>query len=268
MGDIIIKNTAARQVLTRDRVLVGMLLLLLTGVGWSYMSYMIWTMSVGVTSLWLPSHPAPTVWSVFDFAINFLMWELMMVAMMLPAMYPTVTLYAAITRDRLRRDLSGTAPLFFVLGYLGAWGLYSMVLVSLQWQLLEHGLLNHMLESRSYLLSGLIILCAGIYQWTPYKDVCLRYCRWPLGYLLSGWRDGVWGALQMGFRHGGFCVGCCWGLMLIMFVVGMMNILWLVSFSLFFLLEKTVFPERAGKMLVGGTLLVLGTALLALHVLG
>ena len=262
------KETGTGQVLTRDRILVGVMLLLLAGIGWAYMVYMIWAMSAGAASLWLPAHPAPPVWGAFDFVINFLMWELMMVAMMLPSIYQTVTFYAAISRNRLKRGLSATTPVFFVLGYLGSWGLYSMAMVLLQWQLLGHGLLDHMLESRSYLLSGLIVLGAGIYQWTPYKDACLRYCRWPLGYLLSNWRDGVRGALRMGFKHGGYCVGCCWSLMLVLFVVGMMNMLWLLVFTLFVLLEKTVLPERLGKSIVGGALLISGTTLLVLHVLG
>ena len=135
-----------------------------------------------------------------------------------------------------------------------------------QWPLHERGLLDPMMDSRSYLLSGGILIIAGIYQFTPLKDVCLNQCRTPLGFIMTAWKDGNMGALKMGLHHGLFCVGCCWALMLILFAVGVMNMLWVILITIFVLLEKVLpFSPSASRMITGMGLIIWGCYLLTLY---
>jgi predicted metal-binding membrane protein len=112
-----------------------------------------------------------------------------------------------------------------------------------------------MMDSRSYLLSGLVLIVAGIYQWTPAKDACLTTCRSPLGFLMTQWREGNMGALIMGIRHGVYCVGCCWALMLVLFGVGVMNMLWVLLITAFVVVEK-ILPAPGPVRFVSGLGLV------------
>ena len=154
----------------------------------------------------------------------------------------------------------------FLLGYLLAWALFSLVASLIQWPLHEAGLLNPMMDSRSYLLSGGILAAAGIYQFTPLKDVCLHQCRTPLGFIMTAWKNGYTGALQMGFHHGIFCVGCCWALMLILFAVGVMNMLWVILITIFVLLEKILpFSPKIMRAITGVGLVVWGGYWLTLY---
>jgi predicted metal-binding membrane protein len=131
-----------------------------------------------------------------------------------------------------------------------------------QWGLHTAALLSPMLASTSPLLGGLLLLAAGIFQWTPLKSTCLTQCRSPLGFVMTAWREGTWGALRMGLRHGMYCVGCCWVLMALLFVAGVMNLLWVAAIAALVLMEK-VLPrgEWVGRV-VGGILMLAGLVLL------
>ena len=159
------------------------------------------------------------------------------------------------------------ANVVFIFGYLAAWTFYSLVVSLIQWKMHENGLLNPMMTSDNYLLSGSVLLLAGIYQWTPFKDNCLKYCRTPLAFLLAEWRQGAWGAMRMGAHHGLYCVGCCAALMAILFAVGVMNMLWVLLLTIFVALEKTLIPPRTGTWVFGALLFAWGAWWLALHYL-
>lgn len=219
--------------------------------GWAYMVYMAWAMAnMDKVEMWMPPMGA-TPWAAWDVLMLFVMWATMMVAMMTPSTLPMVSMFAAINRQRQARRQYFTPTFVFVSGYLVAWTGFSLVATAGQWPLHSMGLLSPMMESRSQLLSGLVLVVAGMYQWTPLKDACLHTCRSPLGFLMTEWREGTWGALVMGIRHGVYCVGCCWALMLVLFAVGVMNMLWVLLITGFVVLEKILPAPLALRALSG-----------------
>lgn len=168
----------------------------------------------------------------------FLMWTVMMVAMMLPSALSMVLFQATLLR-KIRTGQSYVASISaFVGGYIAVWTLFSVVATAAQAYLEHLALLSPLMVSNSPKLGGLVLLMAGVYQMTPIKDVCLKHCRTPLAFVLTYWRPGVVGALRMGLHHGLFCVGCCWALMLLLFVGGVMNLLWVAAITTFVLIEK------------------------------
>jgi predicted metal-binding membrane protein len=182
--------------------------------------------------------PALRAWGAADFTLMFLMWAIMMVGMMLPSAAPMILLY---DRVRERQEAKGTslaATAVFAAGYLAAWGLFSLAAVVAQWALEQAALLSPMMVSASPWLGGGLLILAGIYQWTPLKNVCLVHCRSPITFLADHWRPGRAGAFRMGLHHGLYCVGCCWVLMALLFVFGVMNLLWIAALAVFVLLEK------------------------------
>ena len=239
---------------------------LLATSAWGYMVYMAWAMdNMHLVDMWMPPRGDMRAWLAYDFFMLFSMWLIMMVAMMLPSAIPLALLFAQVQQQRRGKNQIVVPTYLLVTGYVGAWGVFSIAITLAQWQLHQEGLLDPMMSSRNYLFSGLMLLIAGIYQWTPWKDTCLRHCRTPMSFLLGSWREGNGGALAMGAHHGMYCVLCCWGLMLVMFAVGVMNMLWMVIIALFVLLEKTILPPKIGSALVGSILLIWGGWYLALY---
>jgi predicted metal-binding membrane protein len=168
------------------------------------------------------------------------MWAVMMVAMMVPSAVPMIQGFVAVN-ERRRNSSRPVIPVgVFVLGYIVAWTSFSAAAALAQWGLHRAALLSPMMVSTSPILSGGLLLAAGIFQWTPLKRACLRNCRSPLTFLMSGWRDGTAGAFFMGLHHGAYCVGCCWALMVLLFVVGVMNLLWVAVIALFVIAEKVL----------------------------
>jgi predicted metal-binding membrane protein len=182
----------------------------------------------------------------------------MMAAMMLPAVSPTVALYARMAQGRWR-----AAPLVFTLGYLLVWGAMGLV----AYAIFEAGreLLGAQLawDSGGRWFAGGILVLAAVYEVTPLKDVCLAKCRTPLGFLLGSWRDGNRGALEMGARHGAWCVGCCWLLMASLFALGAMSLTWMAVVAALITVEKTLPGGRAVTWSVAGVLLVMGIVIMA-----
>jgi predicted metal-binding membrane protein len=186
----------------------------------------------------------------------FAMWEAMMIGMMLPSAAPTLLLYAAVVRKS--QDSAGTRlrVCAFACGYLAVWTLFSAAVTPLQRMLSDLMLLSPMMELQSHLLSGVILILAGLYELTRFKRSCLKHCRSPAELIVDQFRPGTMGALRMGFEHGLYCLGCCWALMLLLFVGGVMNLWVIATISLFILFEKLApFGMRAGRF--GGALLIL-----------
>jgi predicted metal-binding membrane protein len=185
-------------------------------------------------------------------------WVVMMAAMMFPSVAPTVALYARISRRR-----TPVAPLVFAAGYLLTWTAAGVLAYALF--AVGHPLLGHQLawqHSGRWVAGGTLLLAAG-YELTPLKDVCLSKCRSPLGFLLGSWRDGLTGALNMGARHGAWCVGCCWALMAALFALGVMSLAWMAFVAALIALEKTLPWDRAVTYTTAAILVVLGVVLLA-----
>jgi predicted metal-binding membrane protein len=186
----------------------------------------------------------PVAWTADYAVLMFFMWWIMMIAMMLPSAAPMVLLHAALTRKSSLQAESDGAPwatATFTFGYLAAWAAFSIVAVALQWRFEEAGVLSPMtLNSTNALFAAAILLFAGIYQLTPLKQACLKHCRGPVEFLTRHWRPGAGGAFAMGLQHGAYCLGCCWGLMAILFFGGIMNLYWIIGLALLVLAEKTL----------------------------
>ena len=184
--------------------------------------------------------PGMHAWSPVEPLLLFLLWAPMMVAMMLPSAAPTILLVASVLRRR-REHASPAAPTaVFVAGYLLVWIGFSAAAATAQWALHQAALLSPAMTSTSPVLGGLLLLIAGVYQWLPIKSICLHHCRSPLGFVNSHWREGSGGALRMGVTHGFHCLGCCWALMMLLFVAGVMNLLWVAAIAALVLVEKVV----------------------------
>jgi predicted metal-binding membrane protein len=192
------------------------------------------------------------------------MWVVMMVAMMVPTAAPMILMYVTINRRQQGQRASLLPTAVFLGGYLLVWTGFSALAALAQWGLHSAALLSSMMVNTSPVLGGVLLLSAGIFQWTPWKYTCLKHCRSPLGFLMTDWRDGTWGALQMGLRHGGYCTGCCWFLMALLFVAGVMNLLWVATITAFVLVEKIVPRGDLVGRIAGGGLVLAGVALLIL----
>ncbi|HET7876610.1 MAG TPA: DUF2182 domain-containing protein [Methylomirabilota bacterium] len=204
----------------------------------------------------------PEPWGAGQFALAFLMWAVMMVAMMVPAASPMLLTFATINR---RRASIGTATVptgIFLGGYLVVWSAFSLLATLAQWALGRAALLAPDTLRAAPWVGGALLLAAGIYQFTPLKHVCLARCQSPIGFILTEWREGPHGAFVMGLRHGIFCVGCCWALMALLFVAGVMNLLWIAALAVLVLVEKLVPAERLISWTSGALLLAWGAWIL------
>jgi len=237
--------------LRRDRAVVAAGLLGLAALAWVYVVRMAAAMPSGMM-------PMPGMAAGGDPGLGWLagMWAVMMVAMMLPSAAPTILLFASVSRRRRLQGQPAVPVLVFTLGYLLVWTVYAVVAASAQWKLHHMALLSPAMKSASPLLAGGLLVAAGVYQWLPVKGACLSQCRSPLGFFAAEWREGTGGALLMGMRHGSFCVGCCWLLMALLFVAGVMNLLWVATIAGFVLLEKLV-PGGARLDRAAGVFLIL-----------
>ncbi|MBV9374358.1 MAG: DUF2182 domain-containing protein [Alphaproteobacteria bacterium] len=169
------------------------------------------------------------------------MWVVMMAAMMLPTAAPTVLLVTALAEDRLdNSNLIPATAILFASGYLLVWCAFGLVATLLQWGLDNAGLLSETMAFANSILASTVLIAAGAYQWTSLKDTCLRHCRSPTAFLIRHWRRGMLGAVRTGVRHGLFCLGCCWMLMTLLFVSGLMNLVWVGAIALLVLFEKTL----------------------------
>jgi predicted metal-binding membrane protein len=207
----------------------------------------------------------PPEWSLAYGLVIFAMWAVMMLAMMLPSAAPVTLLVASVARKRATADDAvHVSTALFVLGYLSVWLAFAAAATTMQWALDEVGLLSETMAFGNIVLAGSVLVAAGIYQWTPLKEACLRHCRSPLDFILFHWRDDALGAVASGIRHGFFCLGCCWMLMALLFVGGIMNFAWIAGIALLVLIEKTLPWGRRVSQLTGAVLVVWGAVTLAM----
>jgi predicted metal-binding membrane protein len=201
-----------------------------------------WAMLVAMTT---HEMMAPTRWTAAHAASMLAMWVLMMVAMMLPSALPMILIF-----DRFQRNAAVTA--LFSAGYAIVWIGFSVAATLLQWAL-DRGGLSASMAVTSTQAAAVVFIAAGLYQFTPWKRVCLDACRSPIAFLAARWKDGRMGALRMGLAHGVYCLGCCWLLMALLFVGGVMSLLWIVPIALFVLIEKLA-PLGEWLGMVGGAI--------------
>ena len=244
---------SVESILRRDRWLVASGLGGGAALAWGYQLSMVWGMEHGspVIAALMPKMQAWTAWDMF---LLFAMWVLMMVAMMLPSVTPTVLAFAEVNRRRRERQSPFVSTGVFVAGYLSAWVGFSLVTTVAQAALHASALLSPAMVARSRVFAGSLLVATGVFQWTPLKQACLSRCRSPLGFVLAHWRDGNSGAFRVGLLHGSYCVGCCALLMALLFVNGVMNITWIAVLAAFVLVEKLV-PAHLWVGRVAGLLL-------------
>jgi predicted metal-binding membrane protein len=253
MGEADIRNTVS----IRERAVIWTGLGLITLLAWIYLIRMSNMSGAAMPGMDM-AMPMAHRWTLTDMWLMFVMWAVMMVAMMLPGTIPMLTMYAAIVRSK---GIGGGANLWvFAAGYVVVWTLFSALATLLQTALQNVSLVSDEMRATP-LLGGLILIVAGLYQFTPFKSTCLSHCRSPIGFFMSEWREGIIGAIIMGIRHGAYCAGCCWPLMLLLFVAGVMNLLWVAAISALVLVEKVSrygkpVATAAGAVLVGSGLLL------------
>jgi predicted metal-binding membrane protein len=258
-------ETAAREwrftsilesALRHARTPLVVLLILLPLVSWLWIVVMARDMYGPMTgaSAWMMT----ATWDASHLLLLWAMWAVMMTAMMLPAASPMLLLYSVIARRSAhaaaRHHVYAAAA-----GYLLIWGVFSVGAVALQRGLAALVLLSPMMELTNEAGGATLLLVAGAYQFTSLKHVCLRACQSPFGFLMSRWRPGAAGAFRIGIEHGAYCVGCCWALMLLLFVGGVMNLTVIAALTAFVAFEKlTPFGVQGAR--ISGVLLI-GTAL-------
>jgi predicted metal-binding membrane protein len=230
------KATPLESLLKRDRAMIVAGLIGVAALAWLYLLLVARGMSDTDGMAMIGMKP----WGLVDAALMFVMWAVMMVAMMVPSAAPMILLYGTVARRQGERGHVLAPVGAFASGYILAWTGFGLLATLLQWGLERAALLSPMMVSNSALLGGSLLIAAGIYQWTPLKHACLENCRSPIRFLSASWRPGAKGAVVMGLHHGLYCVGCCWLLMALLFVGGVMNLIWVAAIAFFVLIEKAL----------------------------
>jgi predicted metal-binding membrane protein len=209
--------------------------------------------------------PADAPWHAIEFAFVFVMWAVMMVGMMTPSVAPLLLIYVRVGRQAAAQQQPFAVGAFLAGGYLVAWIAFSLIATIGQWAIEREGWLTPSMASASSIFGGLTLIAAGMYQWTPLKDACLRQCQFPLQFVQrhGGFRADAIGSLKLGARHGLYCLGCCWVLMTLLFVSGVMNVFWIALTVIFVLTEKVVPVGRLISRLAGTLFLAIGVWLMA-----
>ncbi len=248
----------------RDRILAMGSLIAVIALSWLYLACM--DMSRDGGGIICMATPGMAAAPLEQFTAAFLIWTVMMVAMMLPTAVRAIDVFGSFARKRMSAIGSAPATPLFILGYIAVWTAYSVFAAAGQVALSRATLLAPTLQSTSVVLSVVLLLLAGTFQFTSFKDACLTQCRSPFPFFLAKWRDGNLAAFVLGMQHGSYCVGCCWALMGLMFVFGAMNLLWMGALSLFMLGEK-IAPASWRLNRVAGVVLVLWGIFLATRLL-
>jgi predicted metal-binding membrane protein len=220
----------------RTKTTVWLVLLLLAAIAWTIIVQQ--TQAIGSVDQGMVAMGAEP-----ESALLFLpLWISMMVAMMFPAVAPIVSLFATISQKRRDAGQPAAPTWLFLAGYLAIWSLFGIGAYLLSLLVPALGMMASGLRMDNPVAAGIVLMFAGLYQLSPLKYVCLRHCRSPLGVILHGWHGGRSGAFRMGFEHGAYCLGCCWGLMIVLFAVGLMNLVWMILLTVAIFVEK-ILPQ-------------------------
>ena len=268
MPDVVLE-----AVLRRDRAVVAAALFVLIALAWAYVLLLAADMEMGGMDMsgfrMIPAGlglmmPSSAPWQPVEFLFVFAMWAIMMLGMMTPSAAPIILIYARVARQAALQQQPFAAASWFAGGYLLAWIGFALAATLAQWAIERLGGLTPGMAAASGAFSGLVLIGAGLYQWTPLKDACLRQCQAPLQFIQrhGGFRAGAAGSFALGARHGAYCIGCCWVLMTLLFVGGVMNVLWIAVIMIFVLLEKLVPAGRVISRVSGIAFLAAGVWLL------
>jgi predicted metal-binding membrane protein len=209
--------------------------------------------------------PAHTPWQAMEFALVFAMWTVMMVGMMTPSVAPMILMHARVGRQSAQGSPLG-ATVWFGAGYFLPWVVFSLLATLVQWRLERTALLDTAMASTSNVLGGLVFIAAGSYQWTRLNDICLTHCQGPFAFLMrqGGYRCDAPSCAMLGLRYGAYCVGCCWTLMALLLVGGVMNVLWIILLALLVLIERITSTGRLIAHLAGIVFIASGAWLLSM----
>jgi predicted metal-binding membrane protein len=246
----------------RERTIVIILLVAVSMLTWAYTAHQAHLMHEMDAAMWrdmdMSVNGMEPSWTPLDALLLFVMWTVMMAAMMVPGTTPMVTAFATINRRRRDRGAPYVSTAIFLIGYLVVWAGFSILATGLQWLLQKLDLVTTMMQSASYYLSAALFVVAGLYQFSPLKQRCLAYCRSADGFILSEWRDGALGAAIMGLRHGLFCLGCCAALMVLLFAVAVMDLRWVAALAVLVTAEKLLPGAAFWRLGIGAGLLATG----------
>jgi predicted metal-binding membrane protein len=247
--------------LRRDRQMVAGAITIVIALAWLYLFEMA-AMTPAMDSMALVTQPRP--WTFGYGAMMFVMWAVMMVAMMLPSALPMLLIHARMCRQQQLEGRPYAPSSLFAAGYLAVWTLYSAGATLLQWGLDTASLLSPMMVSNNAIFGGAVLIVAGAYQLTPFKEICLHKCQSPFGFLAQHWQPEGRGAFKMGLSHGGYCVGCCWALMALLFVGGVMNLIWIAAITVFVLVEKAIPMGNVFSRIWAGLFMLFGITVIAI----
>ncbi len=242
-------------ILKRDRIIVITGLFIISILAWLYVIYLYRQMEVMNMRALFFAMPMTPKWNSTDFILMFLMWLVMMIAMMTPSVAPLILLFTKVNRQRKNQQSPFVNTSYLFTGYFMVWAGFSLLATLLQWILQQVSWLNPDMIITNKILGSIILIAAGVFQFTPLKQTCLDFCKSPLEFIYKHWKEGKKGAVKMGIQNGIYCVGCCWVLMVLLFVSGVMNILWVALIALFVLIEK-VFARSKWISFSAGTLLI------------
>jgi predicted metal-binding membrane protein len=269
-------EAAIEAVVQRDRAVVIAALAALTALAWAYLWWLADDMEMGGMDMsgfrMIPAGmglmmPAASPWKPIEFAFVFAMWAVMMIGMMTPSVAPMIMIYARVGRQGAQQGKPLAPSAYFGAGYLLAWIGFALLATSAQWALDRSGLLTPTMAGANDVFGGAVLIAAGLYQWTPLKEACLFHCQSPLTFILrhGGFRGDPAGALALGVRHGIYCMGCCWALMVLLFVGGVMNLFWIAALAILVLLEKVIPSGRIIARVAGVIFMAAGGWILLQH---
>ncbi len=252
------RNDFLTRALKKEHVLVFLSLTLLIVISWMYL----FSLSNSMKSMEEMPMIQNSEWFFNDFLAAFAMWSVMMTAMMIPSAMPMILVFSTVNKKRSESGKSFVPTWHFVLGYILVWTSFSLIASLLQFMLHNLSVISDELKLLNPFASGIVLLAAGMYQFTSVKDVCLKNCQSPLSFVLSYWKEGKSGAHLMGIKHGFYCIGCCWVLMALLFAAGIMNLLWIAIIALFVFLEKMIKSKYVSKaagivLIVAGIIMIL-----------
>lgn len=266
---------ALEHLLRRDRALTLATITIIVGSAWAYVLWLAAGMDMGgmemdgfrmvSTGIAMVMTPAEAPWSATEFALTFVMWTVMMVGMMTPSAAPMILIYARAARITAADGRPLAATGWFVGAYLLAWTAFALAATISQWALQRLAFLDPMMAASSAIVGAVALVLAGIYQLTPLKRACLMNCQSPLAFIArrGGFGTGSASALKLGAEHGLYCVGCCWALMAMLFVGGVMNPIWIAALAAFVLTEKLI-PGPWLSWCLGVLLIIWAVSLLVL----
>jgi predicted metal-binding membrane protein len=248
-------------ILRRERLILGGCLGSMVTLAWLYL----FQTKTAMTGMDMPGMVMLDLheWGLTAVLLLFVMWTVMMVAMMVPSAAPMILAFLNVNQRRQGTDRPLVPVAIFLFGYLAVWTAFSAAATFAQWGLHRAAMLSTTMAATSPALNGGLLIAAGVFQWTPLKRACLKGCRSPLSFLMSEWREGTAGAFVMGLRHGTYCVGCCWILMALLFVAGVMNLFWVAAIALFVMAEKILGKGELLARVAGVALVIAGAALMA-----